>query len=79
MTSCKFFTILKTYLHCCNTREDLVAVHKKNEYCIENSDEEMISENISGQVKLSDQMGYLSSVDEARKNLEDIFKNHKES
>ena len=40
MTTCKFFTILKTYLHCCNTREDLVAVHKKNDNCIDNSDED---------------------------------------
>ena len=46
---------------------------------IENNDVDLISENISGKVKLSDKMGYLSSVDEARKNLEDIFKDHKES
>jgi len=58
--------------------DDKLIINCYNKF-IENSDEEMISENISGQVKLSDQMGYLSSVDEARKNLEDIFKNHKES
>ena len=39
----------------------------------------MISDMMSGKVKLSDKMGYLSSVDEARKKLEDIFKDHKES
>jgi len=42
-------------------------------------DEDTISDIMSGKVKLSDKMGYLSSVDEARKKLEDIFKDHKES
>ena len=42
-------------------------------------DEDMTSDLMSGKVKLSDKMGYLSSVDEARKKLEDIFKDHKES
>lgn len=43
-------------------------------------DEQLLSEeNITGKVKLSDKMGYLSSVDEARKNLENMFKGHKES
>ena len=33
----------------------------------------------SGQVKVSDKMGYISSVDDARKKLERIFKGIKES
>ena len=33
----------------------------------------------SGQVKVSDKMGYISSVDDARKRLERIFKGLKES
>jgi hypothetical protein len=33
----------------------------------------------SGQIKLSSSMGYVSSVKEARKNLENIFKGNKES
>ena len=33
----------------------------------------------SGQVKVSDKMGYISSVDDARKKLEKIFKGLKES
>ena len=33
----------------------------------------------SGQVKVSDKMGYISSVDDARKKLERIFKGLKES
>jgi hypothetical protein len=35
--------------------------------------------NPSGQVKVSDKMGYIASVEDARKNLERIFKGIKES
>jgi hypothetical protein len=34
---------------------------------------------LSGEVKPSSMMGYVSSVEEARKNLENIFKDNKES
>lgn len=57
---------------------DEVIINCYNNF-IESDDEEMISDGMSGKVKLSDKMGYLSSVDEARKKLEDIFKDHKES
>lgn len=46
---------------------------------IESDDGDIISSSMSGQVKLSNKMGYISSVDEARKKLEDLFKDHKES
>jgi hypothetical protein len=45
---------------------------------IESDDEEMPVTTQSGKVKLSDRMGYLSSVEEARKKLENIFKNNKD-
>ena len=56
---------------------DEVIINCYNSYI--EDDEDMISDMMSGKVKLSDKMGYLSSVDEARKKLEDIFKDHKES
>jgi len=56
---------------------DDVIINCYNSYI--EDDEDMISDMMSGKVKLSDKMGYLSSVDEARKKLEDIFKDHKES
>lgn len=33
----------------------------------------------TGRVKISDKMGYLSSVEESRRRLEDLFKDNKES
>ena len=33
----------------------------------------------AGEVKVSNEMGYISSVESARKNLEDIFNDNKES
>ena len=56
---------------------DEVIINCYNSYI--EDDEDMISDMMSGKVKLSDKMGYLSSVDEARKKLEDIFKDHRES
>ena len=58
---------------------DEVIINCYNTY-IENDDsDEIFSGSASGKVKLSNKMGYLSSVNEARKKLEDIFKDHKES
>jgi hypothetical protein len=47
---------------------------------LEDSDE-TLSENFNdnNQTKITDKMGYISSVEEARKNLEKIFKGIKES
>ena len=47
---------------------------------IESDDDEVLTTSPSGKVKISDRMGYLSSVEEARKKLESIFNNkdHKE-
>lgn len=45
---------------------------------IESDDDEVLTTNPSGKVKISDRMGYLSSVEEARKKLESIFKNNKD-
>jgi hypothetical protein len=57
---------------------DQVIINCYNSFIENDDDEKSITENISGEVKLSDKMGYLSSVDEARKNLENMFKGHKE-
>jgi hypothetical protein len=58
---------------------DEVIINCYNTY-IENDDsDEIFSGSANGKVKLSNKMGYLSSVNEARKKLEDIFKDHKES
>ena len=58
---------------------DEVIINCYNTY-IENDDsDEIFSDSANGKVKLSNKMGYLSSVNEARKKLEDIFKDHKES
>jgi hypothetical protein len=48
---------------------------------IESDDDEdnnTLNADITGKVKISDKMGYLSSVEEARKRLENIFKNNKD-
>jgi hypothetical protein len=45
---------------------------------IESDDDEVLTTSPSGKVKISDRMGYLSSVEEARKKLESIFKNNKD-
>jgi hypothetical protein len=42
-------------------------------------DETLDEHNSSGQVKPSSKMGYISSVEDARKRLEDLFKGLKES
>lgn len=56
---------------------DEIIINCYNSYI--EDDEDAVSDLMSGKVKLSDKMGYLSSVDEARKKLENIFKDHKES
>jgi hypothetical protein len=43
------------------------------------SDEPITSVGDSGQVRITNKMGYISSVEDARKNLEKIFKGIKES
>lgn len=40
----------------------------------EDDDKESIQTHQDGRVKISDKMGYISSVQEARKKLEDLFK-----
>ena len=60
--------------------EKIISIYKKY---IEESHNETVrfnSPHIQGKVKVSSDMGYLDSVDSARKKLEDIFKmNTKES
>lgn len=46
-----------------------------NSYLLETSPQEYLSPG--GSVKITEKMGYLGSVEEARKKLEDIFKNLK--
>lgn len=49
------------------------------EYYLKDSEDTIETYKSSGKVKPSSSMGYLSSVEEARKKLENLFKNHKES
>lgn len=44
-----------------------------------NDDDDMDSYKSSGEVKISNQMGYVSSVEDARNNLEELYKDTKES
>jgi hypothetical protein len=47
-------------------------------YITEDNDEEEV--NVStGKVKLTNKMGYISSVEDARKKLEDLYKDNKEA
>lgn len=43
------------------------------------NDEPILSDSLDGKVKITSKMGYISSVEDARKNLEKIFKDFKES
>lgn len=47
-------------------------------YISEDSNEEEVSVS-TGKVKLTNKMGYLSSVEDARKKLEELFKGNKEA
>ena len=51
-------------------------IHCYNRYNIDDDSdqEESISTNEDGRVKISDKMGYIASVEDARKKLEDLFK-----
>jgi hypothetical protein len=42
---------------------------------LKDDDEESDNDEVGNKVKISDHMGYIGSVDDARKNLENIFKN----
>ena len=44
-----------------------------------NDEDETTPQNLSGEVKISNDMGYISSVEDARKKLENAFKGIKES
>jgi hypothetical protein len=44
-----------------------------------NNDDSMDVYNASGEVKVSNEMGYISSVEDARKKLEELYKGIKES
>ncbi len=55
-----------------STDESIISVY--NHYI--NDDESEISDP-NGKVKLSDKMGYISSVEDARKKLENLFKDNK--
>lgn len=58
--------------------EKLITVY--NNYISDNDDDSTTKyKNTEGEVKVTDKMGYISSVEEARKKLEDIFKGIKES
>lgn len=53
-----------------------------NKFLNDHNDDEssfLESDASDGEVKISSKMGYISSVEDARKKLEDLFKNNKES
>jgi hypothetical protein len=50
-----------------------------NQYLSEDNDSIEVYKPSSGAVKPSEKMGYISSVEDARKKLEDLFKGLKES
>ena len=56
--------------------EKVIGIYEK--YILESSNE-FYSDNSSGKVNLSEKMGYISSVEDARKSLERLFKGIKES
>jgi hypothetical protein len=66
-----FITLDKVITMTESTDQKLIKMY--NAY--NNQDTEESDLGMPGEVKLSDNMGYISSVDEARKKLEDIFKN----
>lgn len=52
-----------------------------NKYLSDDKDSEMeddFQDHLDGKVKLSNKMGYVSSVEEARKKLEDLYQNPKD-
>lgn len=59
------------------TDEKIIGIYRK--YLSSDPSDFESETTTSGQVKVSDEMGYVSSVDDARKKLERIFKGLKES
>jgi len=55
---------------------DEITIEFYNKYI---ADEPVKSVETNGEVKITNKMGYISSVDDARKNLEKIYKDLKES
>ena len=55
---------------------DEITIEFYNKYI---ADEPVKSVETNGEVKITNKMGYISSVDDARKNLEKIFNDLKES
>lgn len=57
--------------------QKLITVY--NNYISDNDESFTQYKNTEGEVKVTNKMGYISSVEESRKKLEDIFKGIKES
>jgi hypothetical protein len=56
-------------------------IHFYEKYINDNEEEEVqvITKNKTGKVNISKNMGFISTVEDAREKLEEIFKNNKES
>ena len=58
----------------------VIAIYER--YCMEEEDDTLNLNRLHGKVTVSEEMGYISSVEDARKNLEEVwkkpFKNNKE-
>ena len=77
MSSDDFFMIKLDKIITMTETKDEKLIHIYNNYIEDDEDIDLYTS--SGKVKPSSKMGYISSVEEARKNLERIFKDIKES
>jgi hypothetical protein len=77
LSSDDFFIIKLDKIITMTETKDVKLINIYNDYIEEDDSIELY--NPSGKVKPSSKMGYISSVEEARKNLEKIFKGIKES
>ena len=76
MSSDDFFMIKLDKIITMTETKDEKLIHIYNNYIEDDEDIDLYTS--SGKVKPSSKMGYISSVEEARKNLERIFKDIKE-
>jgi hypothetical protein len=74
-----FFIIRMDKIITMSEVKDQKLINIYNEYIEESSNTDIYNSNVDGHVKPSPKMGYIGSVEDARKNLEKIFKDLKES